>query len=142
MDDDGIAYKFLPPGTRKNGETLKIEVKPELVEQDLLEKEDVRTIRELSLLADSILQDLKTTFDCPGLHEDGKMPLLDLTVLTQLVTKEGGKIEWVIVREYFQKPCAARTVMLARSDMADRTKNSTLTQEAMRIFKNCSLSVP
>ena len=121
---------------------MKMEVKPELVEQDLMEKEDVRTMRELSLLADSICQDLKTTFDCPGLHEDGKMPLLDLTVWTQLVAKEGGKSEWEIVWEYYRKPCAARTVMLARSAMADRTKRSTLTQEAIRILRNCSLSVP
>jgi hypothetical protein len=32
--------------------------------------------------------------------------------------------------------------MLARSAMADRTKRSTLTQEAIRILRNCSLSVP
>ena len=51
-------------------------------------------------------------------------------------------MEWEVLWEYYRKPCAPRTVMLARSAMADRTKHSTLTQEAIRILRNTSKSIP
>ncbi len=90
-------------------------------------------------MADSIC--LQTTFDCPGLHEDGQMPLLDLTIWVDQVDKDSRR-EWEVSWQFYRKPCAARTVMLARSAMADRTKRSTLTQEAIRILRNTSRSVP
>ena len=106
------------------------------------EKEDVRTMREISRMADSICPVLKTTFDCPGLQESGKMPLLNLQVWVERVEKEGGRREWETVWEYYRKPCATRTLMLARSAMGDRTKRAALTQEAIQILRNCSRSLP
>ena len=136
--DDSLAFDFLPPGTRWCVESQKMEVKQELVELDLQEKEDVRTMIEISKMVDSICQKLKTTFDCPGLHgESDKVPILDLQVWVERIEEE-----WEVVWEYYQKPCASRTLMLARSAMPDRTKRSTLTQEAIRILRNCSHSVP
>ena len=41
IDNDGLAFKFLPPGARWDGETGRMEVKLELVEEDLKVKEDV-----------------------------------------------------------------------------------------------------
>ena len=117
-------------------------VRPELVEGDLQEEEDSRTIREISRMADSIEPALQTTYDCPGLQEGGKMPLLDLAVWVARLEKEEGRREWEVVWEYYRKPCSSRTVMLARSAMPDRVKRSTLTQEAIRIMKNTSLSIP
>ena len=120
-----------------------MEVKQELVEDDLEEMEDVRTMREISKMADSICPQLKTTFDCPGLHgESGKVPLLDLQVWVERETTAEGKEEWQVVWEFYRKTCARRTLMLARSAMSDRCKRSTLTQEAIRILRNTSLSVP
>ena len=75
VDDDFLTYEFLPPGTRWCSETKMMLVKPELIEGDLVEKEDVRCMREMSKMADSICPILKTTFDCPGLQENGKMAL-------------------------------------------------------------------
>ena len=119
-----------------------MEVDQEQVEEDLGEQEDVRTMREISRMADSICPELKTTFDCPGLHgEDGKVPLLDLRVWVERVEKEEERKEWEVVWEHYRKPCAARTLMLARSAMPDRTKRATLTQEAIRILRNTSQSV-
>ena len=122
-------------------------VDPNLVEGDLEEKEDVRTMREISKMADSICPVLKTTFDCPGLQANGKMPLLNLQVWVKRVEKqtgEGGKgkTEWEVMWEYFRKPCSTRTLMLARLAMSDRTKRSALTQEAIQILRNCTMSLP
>ena len=58
------------------------------------------------------------------------------------VKKEEGTQEWEIVSEYLRKPCAARTLMLARSEMPERTKHSTLTQEAFCILKTLQTQSP
>ena len=70
------------------------------------------------------------------------MPLLNLQVWVKRVEKEGGRREWETVWEYYRKPCATRTLMLARSAMGDRTKRAALTQEAIQILRNCSRSLP
>ena len=145
VDDDFLTYEFLPPGTRWCNETKKMLIHEDLVEADLDEKEDVRTMRQISLMADSICPVLKTTFDCPGLQENGKMPLLNLEVWIEWVVKhdeEGRKKEqWEILWQYYRKPCSTRSVILARSAMSDKTKRATLTQEAIQILRNCSLSL-
>ena len=142
VDDDFLLFEFLPPGTRWCSERNRMEVIPELVELDLEEKEDVRAMREISKMADSICPVLKTTFDCPGLQECGKMPLLNLQVWVERVEMEGGGREWETLWEYYRKPCATRTLMLARSAMSDRTKRAALTQEAIQILRNCSRTLP
>ena len=142
VDDDFLLFEFLPPGARWCSERKRIEVNPELVETDLSEKEDTRVMREISKMADSICPVLKTTFDCPGLQESGKMPLLNLQVWVERAEKEGGRREWETLWEYYRKPCATRTLMLARSAMSDRTKRAALTQEAIQILRNCSRSLP
>ena len=85
-----LVFEFLPPGARWCSVSRSMEVKPELVEVDLDEKEDNRTMREVSKMADSICPVLKTTFDCPGLQESGMMPLLNLNVWVERINKEGG----------------------------------------------------
>ena len=142
VDDDFLIFEFLPPGARWCSETKKMEVRQELVEMDLEVREDTRTMRELSLMADSLCPVLKTTFDCPGLQESGQMPLLNLQVWVERVNKGGGGAEWEVMWEYYRKPCSTRTLMLARSAMSDRTKRSALTQEAIQILRNCSRSLP
>ena len=143
VDDDFLTYEFLPPGTRWSNETKKMEVRLELVEFDLEEeKEDSRTMKEISKMADSICPVLKTTFDSPSLQESGKMPLLNLQVWVERVEKPGGRKEWEVMWEYYRKPCAARTLMLARSAMSDRIKRSSLTQEAIQILRSCTRSLP
>ena len=143
VDDDSLFYEFLPPGCRWDLEQKKMVVNPDLIEGDLQEKEDVRTMTEISKMADSICPALKTTFDCPGLQESGKVPVLDLQQWVDWVVREdedGG--DWQVLWEFYRKPCSARTVMLARSAMPERTKRSTLTQEAIRILRNTSPAIP
>ena len=67
-DDDSLVFEFLPPGARWSEDSKRMDVKQELLETNLEEQEDVRTMREINNLADSICPELKTTFDCPELH--------------------------------------------------------------------------
>ena len=48
-------------------------------------------MREISKMADSICPALKTTFDCPGMQEEGKMTVLDLQQWVDWVLKEEGE---------------------------------------------------
>ena len=49
-----LFYEFLPPGARRCDVTGRIEVRPDLVESALEVEEDLRTMREISKMADSI----------------------------------------------------------------------------------------
>ena len=146
VDDDFLTFEFLPPGARWCSETKMMLVQQELIEDDLNEKEDVRSMREMSKMADSICPILKTTYDCPGMQANGKMALLNLQVWVERVEKQDGegrrRRAWEVIWEYYRKPCATRTLILERSAMSERTKRSTLTQEAIQILRNCSPSLP
>ena len=52
----------------------------EKVEEDELKPGDVRTMIEMTKMANSISKIIQWTSDCPGGNEDGKMPILDLKV--------------------------------------------------------------
>ena len=102
VDDDFLAFEFLPPGARWCNVNRRIEVKQELVESDLDVEEDLRTMREISRMADSICLVLQTTYDCPSLQQSGRMPILNLQVWVERVEKEGGGGgEWEIMWEYY-----------------------------------------
>ena len=65
IHDDDLAYNFLPPGTRWSSETRRMEIKPELVEEDLKQSKDGKIMQEVRKMDGSICPKLKTTFDCP-----------------------------------------------------------------------------
>ena len=142
VDDDNLAYEFLPPGTRWDEEQKKMVVDPSKVEEDLEAEEDERTMVQIQRMADSICPAIQTTYDCPSKHDSGKMPLLDTQQWVEWVHQEGGGGEWEVRWQFYRKPCAPRTLMLARSAMPDRVKRSTLTQEALRVLRNTSPRLP
>ena len=63
------------------------------------------------------------TVDCPSLHPNNLMPILDLKV--------GVKQDKIIV-QHCRKACANFLVTLASSTMGDRQKKVCLTQEVVR----------
>ena len=137
VDDNNLAFFILPPGTRWNDEEKKMIVVEEKVQEDEQKQGDVRTMVEMTKMANSISQIIQWTSDCPGENEDGKMPSLDLKVW---LSEEGG--EQKIQFEFYRKPNSTRLLILARSAMPSRVKRAALTQEALRILRNCSPDVP
>ena len=73
------------------------------------------------------------TVDCPSLHPNNLMPILDLEV---------GVKQDKIIFQHYRKACADFLVTLASSAMRDRQKRVCLTQEVVRACKNCSRSLP
>ena len=134
IDDDNLVYFTLPHGARWSDQEQRMEVRPELVNGDLEVPDDVRTMKEMRKMADSICPIIQMTEDCPGMNRDGKLPILDLKVW---VDNKGE-----ILYEYYRKEMARRFLILARSAMPAKVKRASLTQEAIRILKNTSPGVP
>ena len=68
--------------------------------------------------------------DYPSKNCDGKLPILDLKV-------------WIgenqlIMYQFYRKDMASRLLMMSRSAMPHKMKINVLTQEAIRILRNCS----
>ena len=72
--------------------------------------------------------------DFPSKNKDGKLPILDLKVW---VSPEN-----IILHEFYRKDMSTRIVMMSRSAMPKNMKRSALTQEGIRILKNCSEDIP
>ena len=78
VDDFYSAQEVLPLGSR--WDEGKVVVREELVEEDRQVPGDLRTARVICGAANTIDDMIKMVFDCPSLHEDRLMPILDLNV--------------------------------------------------------------
>ena len=83
---------------------------------------------------------MSVTVDCPSFHKDKKLPILDLVWL-QLMERENGSSVHVI-HECYYKEVATRAVVNIRSAVPTDTKRIILTQEVLRILRNCSRLLP
>ena len=133
VDDNNLFFFILPIGTRWNEEQKKMIIEEEKKQEDEPKRGDMRTMTEMTKMANSISPIIQWTSDCPGSNEDLKMPSLDLKVW--LKDDEG---EQKILFEFYRKPNSTRLLILARSAMPSRVKRAALTQEALRILRNCS----
>ena len=67
----------LEPGVRYNHAEGKLELREELVEEDLGRQGDERTMSVFGEIANTIDQDIEVEVDFPSKHE-GWMPILDM----------------------------------------------------------------
>ena len=81
-----------------------------------------------------IHQSIGIKVDYPSLHEDLKMPILDLKVWIK--EREGN--QKIVVHEYYYKEVATKTMLHARAAMPHSMKRTTLTQELLRVMLRCS----
>ena len=68
----------LAPGTRYDPKAGKLYHDPDQVAHDLDIAADVRTMRVLVDIANSLDEDIQFTFDTPSMNANGKLPCLDL----------------------------------------------------------------
>ena len=93
---------------------------PHLVEEDEEVQADMRTMREVVRMGNSLSEMIQLTGDCPSANENGKMPLLN----TQVWVEENK-----LLHENYRKPMANPLTMLAMSAMPAKMKRTVLTQE-------------
>ena len=96
------------------------------------------SMEDIQKEARKIHPSIDVTIDYPEKHEDKKMPTLDLKVWMEDV-KEG---ERKIIHEFYHKSIASKAVVNARSAMPRQTMRTILTQEVLRVLRNCSTLLP
>ena len=133
VDDTVNGVEALAPGMRWGEEERCMVFLPHLVDDDKEVADDMRTMREVIRMGNSLDATIQLTGDCPTVNEDGKMPLLNTHV-------------WVdnnkVMYENYRKPVANQLLMMEMSAMPANMKRTVLTQEVVRIRRNIHPGLP
>ena len=108
----------------------------QLGEEEHNEEADVHAMKILKEMGDDIHPSIQLEYECPSMHADKKMPVLDVKMWVE--TGERNKL----LHEYYQKTVASKMVVHARSSLPWNTKRTVLTQEVLRILLRCSPELP
>ena len=98
-------------------------------EEDRKIPSDLRTAKIIQDLANQIYNFIQVEIDCPSLHDNGNMPILDLAVQMH---------ENNIVYRYYRKEMVNFNVLMASSAMPFKMRRVSLAQEVVRILRNTS----
>ena len=130
VDDFLEVVSEIDPGVRLDVERMQLIKVVELVEEDENVPADSRSINLLKQIANTIFPSMQFTVDCPSMHQNKKMPVLDI----QMSLSNNNKI----VYEFFEKPCANKFTITKASAHNNRMKMSVLVEEGVRRMRNCS----
>ena len=96
-------------------------------------EDDARTFSVLQEIANEIDPDIQMTVDVPSMHENSRLPVLDLGL--QVVTN---KVQFFFYRKEMTSPY---TIMY-KSAISANTKRDTLLQEGLRRLRNTCPEAP
>ena len=115
------------------------------------EQKEKRGMEMFQTIGNSISKAIKLEIDHPSNHKERKMPLLDVKVWLQeyeMNAEENGneskeeRKQRRIMYEHYRKEMASKMTIHARSALPHNQKRNILTQEVIRILKNCSQELP
>ena len=138
VDDVNGISRVLEPGMRWNPEAEKMELYENQVHDDTQLSADARTVQEIVKMGSSISEMIQLTGECPSRSPGGKMPVLDLSVWVEKDADGHKSIWW----QHYRKPVTNMLLMMEKSAMPAKVKRTTLTQEVIRILRNCRLELP
>ena len=102
-----------------------------------MDKENMEYVQSI---ANEIHHSIQVTIDYPSKNERGKIPILDLNVWMSTNYNEVDHRTTVnIMHEYYYKEVATKAVINSRAAVPEKMKRTVLTQEIIRILRNCSL---
>ena len=120
----------------------KMVTREERVEEDLSIEEDMRTMRELRRMANSINPMIQMEEDCASKHLSKKLPILDIEVwVREMPRTETQPATKKLYYQYYSKPMASKLLIMEKSAMPARVKRTALTQYGLRILRNCKLEL-
>ena len=128
VDDSNQIAIVPPPGSKYNEERKKVEIDPQLKDED--SPADERLAKILLSIANSIMECVKMEADWPSKNTDKKMPILDMKVWTD----ETG----MLLYQHYEKDVSSKTVLNAKSAHSTACKRGVHTQEIVRRLLNCS----
>ena len=119
------------------------------------EQKEKRGMEMFQTIGNNISKAIKLEIDHPSNHKERKMPLLDVKVWLQeyeMNAEENGnesktdnkeeRKKQRIMYEHYRKEMASKMTIHARSALPHNQKRNILTQEVIRILKNCSQELP
>ena len=127
IDDTNMIGDIMTPGMRYEGGRLVTITDKE--EEDKKVPDDVRTAKVVQEIANSICDFIEVEIDCPSMHVNKWLPILDLEVQ---VVKD------TVVYRFYRKEMPNFRVIMADSAMPHKTKKTCLIQEVIRILRNTS----
>ena len=120
-------------GNEENLTKRKTKERPEEEREKANEKKTI-IMENLKCIGNSIKPSIKLEADRPTLHEDQKLPILDVKMWVTNNSK--------ILHEFYQKDIFRKVVVNARSSLPWSTKRTALTKEILRIILKCSPDLP
>ena len=105
--------------------------------KDQTEKEN-NSLHECIELADSIHPSIQMTGDIPSNYPDNRLPILDLKVWIEEVQPGTHKI----ITSHYIKDVSTRAVINCRSSHPLEMKRKVMTNEVMRVLRNCNEYCP
>ena len=104
---------------------------------------DARNMEFVRETASEIHPSIQVTIDYPSKKEDGRMPILDLKVwMTRRFDEVTHEVTVAILHEFYSKDVASKAVINSRSAVPEKMKRTVLTQEVIRVLRNCSTLLP
>ena len=124
-------------------------------EENTDKQRETQGMKMFQEIGNGISKSIKLEIDHPANHNEGKMPLLDVKVwlqeseeitdedetLNNTDDKERNKKKRIMY-EHYRKKMASKMTIHARSALPHNQKRNILTQEVIRILKNCSQELP
>ena len=129
VDDINIIFKA--PSEQQSEETT--------TESPPKDQQYMNIIREIG---NKIHPSIQLETDCPTLHSDNKLPILDVKVWVEKRKENEGPTTTKVIHEYYSKEVSTKAVINERSSLPLRTKRTILTMEALRIQLRCSPELP
>ena len=96
----------------------------------------------LKQIGDSIHESIKLEADYPDMHEDKKLPLLDIKMWVENHKTEDKGPVGIVMYEFYAKEVSSKAVVHEKSAMPRSVKRTVLTQEVLRILLRCSPRLP
>ena len=104
---------------------------------------DMRNMGFVQEVANEVLSSIQVTTDYPSKNINRKMPILDLSVWMETqFDQETHEVNVNVLHEYYSKEVSSKAVIDARSAVPWKMKRTVLTQEVIRILRNCSRRLP
>ena len=100
---------------------------------------DEEGMMKIKDMGNSIHNSIQLEVEYPSKQHEKKMPVLDVKVWLQEVQDQG---RLCIMYEFYSKEVASKALIGARSAVPWRDKRNIMTQEVLRILKNCSVNLP
>ena len=93
----------LDHGVRFDDEKMKMVNIEELIEEDQNTPDDIRTMDVLKKIKNKVYGCMQFTTDCPSIHVEGMVPVLDLNMYIW----DDGLVKY----QFYEKPCSNKFVI-------------------------------